>query len=214
MSAYWIGFLMADGNVHSPINKNWQNILALKIQINDIKHIEKFKNFLESEHKITIISSEKIKKQKSNTHLNPQGQVLFSVSSNKLCETLEKYGVVERKSLKEKVSDDLLYNKDFWRGCIDGDGTLYDYEKRKGIKHFYPRVLLNGSIDLILQFKKFCENILNIKGSFFKSGPLYRFSVKGKNAYKLINYLYKDTNISLDRKQKIANIVIKGEKYV
>lgn len=46
--AYWLGFLYADGNVHSTAN-----IVSLSLKLSDINHLEKFKTFLKATNKIS-----------------------------------------------------------------------------------------------------------------------------------------------------------------
>jgi len=202
-SAYWIGFLMADGCVTD------KNIISLKISDIDMPQLNKFKLFLESNH--VLYDHSKYYHSKGQT-----GQHSLSFSSKQMAECLFNYGITPRKSLSAKASSDLIYNKNFWRGLIDGDGTVYIYDKRKNELHFYPRLIVNGSIDICNQFKDFiCSNYPNFKGNVFKVGPIFRVSVKGEIAFSLIKYLYQNASVFLDRKMESAkNIINLGEtKY-
>ena len=51
-SAYWARFLMADGNVR-------ENMVSVHLGVCDVSHLEKFKTFLGSEHKISTSKPKK-----------------------------------------------------------------------------------------------------------------------------------------------------------
>lgn len=105
-SAYWIGFLLADGNVYHPPKRSKQ--LNLGLAEKDWEHLEKFKKFIGSDKKLYYNA----------------GGVFISFYSNRIVEKLAEYGIVPRKSKIAKVSEGLNNNRHFWRGMIDGDGWV------------------------------------------------------------------------------------------
>ena len=158
------------------------------LQIRDIGHLEKFKEFLRSDH--TIIKNEE------------RGWARLDISSNKLSKELQHFGVVPRKSGVSEVIG-LEHDSHFWRGIIDGDGTI-------GIYKNSPYIYLCGSEILMNQFKKYI-------GAFVKNNSgrvtchlnnTYQIAVYGKTASMLCYILYGNCNISLSRKHEkaIANI--------
>ena len=87
---------------------------------------------------------------------------------------------------------------DFWRGVIDGDGSLGITSKN------IPFIsLVTKSENLKIEYLKFLEKYLNIKKSINrnKRDNVYNIMVTNENAIKLINLIYYDTSkIYLNRK--------------
>jgi intein-encoded DNA endonuclease-like protein len=127
-SAYWIGFLMADGSIIERTANSTQ--VALVLHDKDRSHIEKFKQFLGSSHAIIPI-------EKPPTNR-------FAVRSKYLADALSRYGVLPKKTHTTKVIG-LENNRDFWRGVVDGDGYI-GFHKGKA------RIDLVGSETLLSQF--------------------------------------------------------------
>lgn len=102
------------------------------------------------------------------------------------------------------LNEKLLKSKDFWRGCIDGDGTVRISKHKK--KYYYLQIgLFSASKDFIQQFFNFCKSILpNFKNKINKQNReknnMYNLVFNGKNALLLIKHLYEDSKVYLDRK--------------
>lgn len=189
-TAYWVGFLMADGWIS-------QDMVNLTLAACDIGHIEKFKSFLCSGHKIT----------------NVRNGIAFMlcVRSQKMVSDLSKYGVVPRKSMTAKVSG-LESDLDFWRGVIDGDGTLYAYRTPQGI---YPSISLCGSFNLLSQFRDFVIKISpECVSSVRPMASIFQFKTVGRHASAVIKVLYGNPGVSLDRKQEKANYFLRGDHLI
>lgn len=90
-SAYWIGYLIADGNVSI---KKGIPVIALHVQEIDKVHLDiKFRAFVGSSHKLGTY----VNKVRGNTSYS------ISFSSEKMQEDLARYGVVPRKWFIVKV---------------------------------------------------------------------------------------------------------------
>ena len=192
---YWIGFLMGDGNVSSTNSKRNARI-SLFLQSGDIDHIKKFIKFLKSD--LTILDHTK----KIGTKCYYSSGVVFT--SKKIASQLEKFGVVPKKSLTAEVIH-LEKDKDFWRGIVDADGSVF-YRNKK-----YPEISLCGSKSIIEQFYKFTKNIADFKSSPVKNNSIFALKIHGKHAIKVIKKLYENCSTALDRKYKTAKTII--EKY-
>lgn len=182
--AYWIGFLMTDGCIDDG-SRNKR--VSLKLANYDMHHIEKFKIFLNSEHKITV-------------HKN-ENSCSFRFTSEKICNRLSEFGIVPRKTFIAKAYQ-LESNRDFWRGAIDGDGCI-------GLINGKPHVtLVSGSKVFLEQFRDFVKSVLHeYNGTVFKHGNNFGIRVNGNQAKYLINYLYSDCAIYLDRKMEKARFI-------
>lgn len=188
---YWAGFLMADGCVHQP--KRGSLSLILTIQKTDINHLKKFKEFLKSDHKISVIKA-KLKYIKNRLCFS-KDLVSLSIMNQSIVEWLILNGISQNKTFTAKASESLSSSIDFWRGCIDGDGYISKSGK--------PRIELVGSNPLITQFSDFINTILNIKAKVSPKNSIYRVRYGGSIALKVIKLLYYEKCYGLDR--KIAN---------
>lgn len=180
---YWIGMLYTDGH----IEQNKEASIELTLHNNDIDHLEKFKAFLKS--------NRNVKKGKGDCSR-------MRVNSKKIRDRLVDLGFTHNKSVSIIPHDLLKQSKDFWRGCIDGDGGIYYNKKTCKTQHLF----FCGTLETILEFIFFCSTDVNIKHKIptkALGNNHYRVSYYGEDAKKIANHLYKDSCISLDRKYQI-----------
>ena len=197
---YWLGFLMADGCITKHTGKyNTKTFrIHLWLKSTDVNHIKKFKSFLGSSHPIVY---------KKNTGFSGIGIAGLTIGSNKIANHLIKYGIVPRKSLIAEARRGAQNNRHFWRGMIDGDGTMGFYGSTK---NKYSKIGLYGSKKTILQFIKFIEKELNIlSNSIQKCKGTYSISYNCGKARQIAKLLYENSSTALDRKLKIAEEIIK-----
>ena len=116
--AYWLGFIMADGNMYE-FKNNGRLQFSLKVARKDSKLIEDFSRDIGFPNdKIRYGASER--KGKTNTFTEIR-------SYNKtFCQNLISHGVVPQKSGKEKIPKEIPFDlkADFIRGFWDGDGHI------------------------------------------------------------------------------------------
>ena len=180
-SAYWLGLLMADGNICHR-NKP-HNTYTLSLEMKDKEHIEKFKIFMQAEHTIF-------------PHRNIFG---ISLPVKNYANRLSEFGIIPNKSLNAEVKL-LQNNRHFWRGVIDGDGCLGNY--KAGFT-----LVMNGSKILCNQFYQFVKQFCpKLKATVRKmtAGNLYVLQITGTNAKIISNILYSNSLVYLDRKFDIA----------
>lgn len=195
-SSYWLGFLMADGSITKSQKTKY---LKLGLKISDIKHVEKFKKFLNAS---CLVRTYDNSRNSFNKKKNKIAQISLT-ASNHLVETLANYGVVQNKTKNATASDNLASNKDFWRGIIDGDGWITITTQRK-----LPCIGVCGSYNICQQFADYarivdwtCEAQVTQNT---KSKICYQFQTTGNHAQLLIENLYKNCTVALDRKLKLA----------
>lgn len=189
--AYWLGFLFADGYVR--MHKGRSAELKLKLATNDKEHIELFKKSIESTHPIKDIKSEVIYNNKKSVSYCST----FSVNSKKIVTDLFNIGCNNNKTFTVEMPNiDDIYIRDFIRGYFDGDGCIYT-NKNNGTVH-----ITSGSLTILEQIKEIIYKKLNIMGKINKYKNTYRVRWD-KKIYieKIYNYLYDDSNISLNRKK-------------
>jgi intein-encoded DNA endonuclease-like protein len=110
---------------------------------------------------------------------------------------------VQTKTFKIKFPDFIENEliRHFIRGYFDGDGCIYNPEKRD------VHISILGNIQFITALQNHFIKILNVNEvklhQRFKHSECYTLSYHGLNLpLKVLNYLYKDSTIYLDRKYK------------
>lgn len=176
--AYWLGFLMADGGVYH--KKLWVN-LGKK----DTAHLYKFKKALDSSHPVK-------EKEKSST---------FFIASVRLIRSLEKYGIVERKTFHTYLPQNIPFNliRHFIRGYFDGDGSI-KYNKKRNTKVFE----IKGTKHLLSQIQNILVTELSLPKNKIMAASQNSFVLTygGNNQVtKIFNYMYTDCVICLERKR-------------
>lgn len=184
--AYWLGFMYADGYV------GHDNRVELALKEEDYEHVLKFKNDLESEHKI----NKKTKKMNGKIFYSYK----LSVIRKKLRQDLENKGCIPNKSkiLKyptiEQVPLDL--QRHFIRGYIDGDGCISDPNNNRFILDIV------GTEDFLNGINNYFELEPGQNIYSFKHSDVKHFSKGGKFAYDMMTHLYENATIYLKRKHE------------
>lgn len=196
-SLYWIGFISADGTVY-------KNRLSLGLSKKDKLHVDKFASFLGTNNK------------KFETKKNMHGKEFFtygiSVSSKKLINRLNELNITANKTFSLDPNKELKNSKYYWRGIIDGDGCITICNTKRGI---YPQISLVGSYKVIEKFIDFVNSqIINISNKPRKKGNVYTTSMTHNKAYKIIEYLYENSNIYLERKKERAEEILNSEIFL
>lgn len=200
---YWLGFLMADGNVSG-------NQIQINLGRKDRGHLEKWKAFVGSSNAIY------------DGVMPPNGRIIaseyskFIFSSRYMADKLAEYGVTPRKSHTASATECLVNSADFFRGVVDGDGTvaLYNIKAHKGYgtKIYKPRkeavVSLCGSEYIVAQYKTFVDSVTGGSNKVGRVQGLHTYKVCGAKAQKLAEILYGGATVYLDRKYEAAMQVI------
>lgn len=191
-SAYWVGMLMADGCV---VRYGNRATIELGLSEIDADHVAAFRNFLGG--------TQKIHRHPGNGKSKPH--VHYGVRSSKLADALARFGVLPRKSKTAKVIG-LEWNRDFWRGVVDGDGYVRWQSSRQGRM---PNIGLAGSKDLVIQFQAFCLTLCpHCEAQVGQMHSIWTWRTAGSCALTIIKALYDNCSIALKRKQIIANAII------
>lgn len=139
-TAYWLGFLMADGCVYDT------GRVTLALQDRDRGHVQAWLDFMGS-------TDAKLQPQPAGPSRSHPA-VRAQVSSRRVVEDLKKHGVVPRKThAGVAASSDVANQPAFWRGMVDGDGTIGIARGKHG-----PVLSLCGSPVVMNQFADFLAN--------------------------------------------------------
>lgn len=188
--AYILGFTLADGCIIRGTYKGYSDSLKFGVQLLDIDILKKIKNEFIAEHKLSIVKN----------------AVHFSISSQTIVNDLKRLGISYCKSLNENLPViPKKYIKDFIRGIVDGDGGI-------GIdKKGQPVFMICGGEKIMIFIRDYFLNKMQVYSKVGRRGYsglqknfLYEIKYKSSSALKILNYLYTNSCLYLDRKYKLA----------
>ncbi len=194
--AYLLGLMIADGSVtHDPNESTTNRSPMIRLEMVDKDIVERISKETQTDAKIKKINRE----GKSTTYL-------WAVRSREMADDLRKYGVIQGKT----ISTNMVYNnipksllRHYVRGLIDGDGSLYIDSLCHVSFTGYSESFVN-SVQLLCQELINKDNLMKITNY----DNIFKFTYNGKYAKELCRVIYKDCNISINRKQQIANKMI------
>ena len=182
--AYWLGFLYADGCVHS-------NNYEISVNITDKEHIEKFKAAIKAfNHNITEIQDKRFQ--------NAKTLYQFSIRDKQLHQDLIKWGCIPQKSLLINKIPNIPrdYVSHFLRGYFDGDGSLHYL---RGTNNY--RISFIGTKDFLNDIQKELQTNVSLQSNI--AGKAYVLQIAGRRQIeRILNYLYNNSkeNNRLNRK--------------
>lgn len=199
--AYWLGLLYADGYVDNDRG------VELSLKQEDIAHVEKFKQFLETDAPI--------KDKTINLNCKSFRAARLSIGCKSLAEDLVKLGCFKNKSLslkfptEEQVPKHLIHH--FMRGYFDGDGSIHASTPAKGNGTKLQRVVqIVGTKEFLDEYMKHLYDIGITKTKYQRHGKAFGVSHGGNNkVQKIYDFLYKDATVYLDRKYTKFNCRLK-----
>lgn len=200
--AYFLGYMMADGNVYE--RKNSQPCIRMELNIKDIYILKKFEECL---------------KLKNCVKFSRKNCCILKIHSKIMFDDLNKYGVIPNKTGKEVLPN---LNKEmmnhFIRGFFDGDGwctNTTSHYKNKGSRKSIGFV---SNYNFLYQLREYlCKNIGIKKNKIVKRQGCYMLLWSSKKDTKSIyDFMYNNANIFLERKYKsciynYANTEVTGE---
>lgn len=190
-SAYIAGFIMADGHIH--LGKD--NYLQIEVNSRDEDIINKIKQHLQFSGKIYHRNARKTSIAKNIC--GPTSKI--QIKNTKLINDLNKNFQIPLRD-KSYIADFPAiipeeHKKHFIRGLIDGDGWILC-----GLSKSSFVVGLCGTYNIVSKTKEnLCEDC-STNSVRQTSENCYKFSIGGKKAIKIADWLYKDANIFLERK--------------
>lgn len=174
-SAYTVGFIAADGHLRFD-----RNCVVISIHKKDVEILHKILFAMNSNANISFGKTRET--------------ATISITSSKLLEDL--FSILYVKNQKSfllgepNISD--KYAKDFIRGYFDGDGSV-----KNKVKH----IQFLGTFKLLEWINnQFTKNLSIINKIPKKKGNIFKLEYTGNNAIKILDWIYSDSTIYLDRK--------------
>jgi hypothetical protein len=217
---YWVGFIAADGNIGGVIGKKLR--LSLSVSKKDKPHPYKLKKIIGGGSVTTFDFSRydgKYYSEKVNKYISSGIQFKYQLDNTTVVRPILKLGIVPQKTHILRPSKNLIFSKDFWRGFIDGDGSLTDIKKTYKTSKRISTVLSLGTQSvhiykyflLFLKRNKITKPNINIKGKG-KSAKFYTIIISGIRARTLAKKLYFKAN-KLGRLERKYNLAMEWLKY-
>jgi len=181
--AYWLGFILADGHNHRG--------KYLRVDIKDKGHLEKLS-------KLIYIDGDKPIKERDLGY----GKVYYlHCGITSIISNLDKHGIVPNKSKVSKlplIPTDMY--RHFIRGVYDGDGSM-SYSMDGNYRRYIFSIV--GNIDLMEGIRDVVFDQTTILLGLGRMKMIHRVYKKGnQQIMSLLNWLYKDSSVYLDRKYK------------
>lgn len=127
------------------------------------------------------------------------GNPTLAVQNRPLSDGLAAWGVVSPKTHTASTHPALLLDRDYWRGVVDGDGTLCDTAEHRKI------LALVGTRAICEQFLAFCRHHgAGLRCNVHPNRSICTVKVSGADAVRVANALYLGAGLALDRKRATA----------
>lgn len=195
-ACYWAGFLAADGCI------DVNGTIRIELGGKDKDHVDKFKLFCKSSHTIShnsLKNSYKVgfcsKKIKEDLYFNYS--LTVDKTHNLLMPTLT----------KEQYPH-------YFRGFFDGDGCITEFFNNRPTASF--RVFLtSGSLSFLEDTLELLRKLEIIVGGSIQKKAIncWHIQLAIKDSTSFLNWLYKESNVHLDRKYlKYLNLIVNNNR--
>lgn len=186
--AYFFGWLLTDGNLKET---KYAYKVSLEIGLKDVEILNSLSNYIANGNRIVI-------RHRTKPSGNISSVCSFVFSYELIIKRLIALGLSPRKSTKEVCPDVFLFNRDFWRGVLEGDGYL----SKLGSDN---KMQICGSETLCNQWKDYCQSIVpNMYVNVYEQTPgLFNcYSGKFAECKAVLDSLYLGTSESLRLSRK------------
>ena len=192
--AYWLGFIYADGYVCAGKYNGSISSYEVSIELSSVdkNHLIKFVNSINGNIGITEFT------KYAGTPPAYHNMCSVRIYSKKMFDDLNNIGVVQNKTfvIKFPMFLDENLKRHFIRGYFDGDGSVFENKQRKCVR-----------CNFTTASKEFAEHITKcliangMRCYITRYHTIYQCNISGMyNVGMFRNFLYKDSNIFLDRK--------------
>lgn len=199
--SYFFGFVQTDGHLKS--NTRNRGCLSIEIKQTDCDIIEKFQSLFSVK---SFIST----RTRNTNYKENYSSVVFNVFDLDFRTQLNELGIpYGKKSSIIKPPNCYFCEVDYWRGIIDGDGSLGITKTGK------PFISLITTSDILAErFELFCSKITSNRKILNrnKRDNVYNICYTNEDAKCIVAKLYYDNCLSLHRKYLKSQDVLNWER--
>jgi len=200
--AYFLGWMFTDGNI--------KGLDSARIQVQE-KDRDVLDLFLEEINGTTkMIKYEKGKEQ----------YPILWMNSRKLVSDLVSLGCIPRKTFVVKPPNiPKKFQKPFWRGCWEADGSLIISDQRKKRNGYRAIIAYNGTKEMCIGF----QNYMGWDTKIFPSNRGQKSKIKTQRTAKSISFvkkslkefekIYDDTDFFLKRKKNLFDFFLREREF-
>ena len=194
--SYIYGLLLSDGSLKLAYENTLSGTMTLEVSERDEDIIDKLCN-------IIPVSTKRRRTRDTNFKEN-YSAVSFNISRRVFIEEMVDFGFVKEKKSYNARPPIQEYDKNaFWRGMMDGDGSLGIRKNSKGKLEAY--LSLTTKSEIIKD--EFCKYLQSITGHKYnpkrnKRDDIYNIGCGGYTACKILQEIYRDATIYLNRKHQ------------
>ncbi|MHA2279562.1 MAG: LAGLIDADG family homing endonuclease [Promethearchaeota archaeon] len=189
--AYWLGFLLADGNIQACGRNNKGKMIRIALQKRDESHLVKFLRDIKSSHRL-------FPDEKHNA-------VWAKFTSAPMAQSLEDQGWHQFKragdtTILENTPNELHIH--LIRGLIDGDGCIHE---RKNRQNQWILEFVNLHKPVVEWVKSGIQKLgATGNGKISKNERIWKFRYSNSSIPTVLNNMYGTASVFLDRKHKLA----------
>lgn len=196
--AYFLGLIIADGNIYDPTESSHKGSKWVSITLDDDDKymLERFKSAVQCSSKVAS---------------DGRGSSYVAIRSNIMANDLKKYGVVPRKSFITRFpfEVDPIFYRHIMRGIIDGDGSVQAYShytEKDNRNRFRHKIACCGTHKLMEEMIEVINKNITLNHELsvydYKNRVLSEFKVSEiGDMLHLGKWLYDDATVFLDRKK-------------
>lgn len=197
-SAYWAGFIAADGNVDS------KNRIRIMLNYDDTSHLEKFKAYLSATYTIS-----------SNTNKYYRSSLEFT--SKVIRADLEKHFLIvpnKTSTLEFPAKLPLEILRHYIRGYFDGDGSVCEsFSNANSKTSSLYATFVCGSKSFGQDLFEFLQIFVGLRGTLQDFENKIQIKFNTNDAKILLTWMYSNSSIYLDRKyNKYIDLVVNDNR--
>jgi LAGLIDADG DNA endonuclease family protein len=208
-SAYWLGFIWADGHVR---NSKHRKHVRIAVQESDSQHLSIFQRFLKS----NIPVKRELYRSGKDGNLYPAS--VITINRKELAHSLIKHNVVVNRSSSNTALPKIpkTFFWDFIRGYFDGDGAIHRPQKSRFLCSGWA-VSFAGSETTLRFLQKCIRQDVGIEMDFRPNGESqsnFSLTRTGPEGFRLLKRLYpNDDVVGLARKKSVIRRLLKAYDY-
>jgi hypothetical protein len=204
--AYWLGFIATDGCVRGFNSGSLR--LVIKLARKDRDHLVLLHEALKAKRPIRDVEEWAMPPQSTERRLRPYS--VLDVCSPQIVNALVSQGITPRKTNTLQSWDGpAALMPHYWRGVIDGDGTI-------SISDQDIKIGLCGSVDLVEAFRAWAESICGTTAKARRGDRggrnYWLLYIGGMRQVPVLLYaLYENAPVALARKKALADLAVHGK---
>lgn len=192
--AYFYGWLLTDGCL---LKTRYGHNISIELSLKDIEVVKSLQSYIRNGN--TVRERHRFDKRTGTTY----SMCSFGFQYGPITERLIAFGLSPRKSTKEECPEHFLFNRDFWRGVLEGDGYLSKLDS-------CTKMQICGSKELCNQWFEYCKSVvpemhMTITEDNRKNSLFHAYSGRFNECKKVLDSLYQGVpeHLRLERKYNL-----------